>query len=82
MREVGLSGCEPGCVETIVSESGQAVPLADLLAGASYADQWLAGLAGLQMADAAICVFEPNPMKRPQGCSLSYAGGCGYKDAS
>ena len=78
MREVGLSHYEPGCIEAIISESGQAVPLGELLAGASYADQWLTGLDGSQLADAAICVFEPNRMKRPQGCSLSYAGAFPY----
>jgi hypothetical protein len=41
MSEVGLTRYEPTCIETIHSESGHPVPLAALLAGASYSDQWL-----------------------------------------
>jgi hypothetical protein len=78
MREVGLSGYEPGCIEAIPSESGRPIPLADLLAEASYADQWLPGLDGSRLADAAICVFTPNRLARPEGCSLEYVGAFDY----
>jgi hypothetical protein len=39
MREVALSGYEPACIEAIHEDAP--VPLAVLLAGASYSDQWL-----------------------------------------
>lgn len=78
MREVGLSKYEPGCIEAIPSASGAAVPLGELLAGASYADQWLPQLDGSRRADAAICVFTPNVADHPEGCSLEYLGAFGY----
>ena len=68
MREVGLSGYEPGCIEAIYRP--QVVPLAELLSGASYSDQWLPGLGGSRLADAAICVFTPNRIRHPERCSL------------
>jgi hypothetical protein len=71
MREVGLSEYEPGCIEAIPSESGRPIPLAELLAGASYADQWLPCLDASRRADAAICVFAPNRLARPEGCPWS-----------
>jgi len=76
MREVDLSGYEPGCIEAIHSE--RPLPLAELLAGASYADQWLSQLDGTLTADAAICVFPSNVVGNPQGCSLTYVGSFNY----
>jgi hypothetical protein len=74
MQEVGLSEYEPGCIEAISSESGSAVPLSELLAGASYSDQWLPHLDRSRLADAAICLFAPNRADHPESCSLEYVG--------
>jgi hypothetical protein len=79
MREVGLSEYEPGCIEAITSESGSPMPLSDLLAGASYSDQWLPLLDGSRLADAAICVFAPNCAEHPESCSLEYLGAFTYR---
>jgi hypothetical protein len=76
IREVGLSGYEPGCIEAIYCV--QPVSLSELLAGASYADQWLPQLDGFHRADAAICVFEPNAVAHPQRSSLDYIGAFEY----
>lgn len=78
MREVELSEYEPGCIEAINSESGQPVPLSELLAGASYWNQWLQKIDGSRLADAAICVFAPNQLARPECCSLEYVGAFPY----
>lgn len=74
MGEVGLSGYEPGCIEAIPSESGQPVPVAHLLAEASYSDQWLPKVNVSRLVDAAICVFAPNGVRNPERCSLEYLG--------
>jgi hypothetical protein len=78
MREVGLSGYEPGCIEAIDSELGRPVPLRELLADASYSQQWLTSLDGSRLADAAICTFAPNRLARPEQCSLEYVGAFPY----
>ena len=39
MNEVGLSEYEPHCIEAFPSKSAKPVPLSELVAGASYADQ-------------------------------------------
>jgi hypothetical protein len=77
MREVALLGYEPGCIEAVYRE--QVARLSDLLAGASYADQWAPRLDPLPLADAAICVFEPNAVAHPHGSSLEYAGAFEYR---
>jgi hypothetical protein len=77
MREVRLSGYEPGCIEAIHSE--EVAPLSELLNGASFSDQWLRNLDGSRRADAAICVFTPNLVEHPQGCSLVYCGAFQYR---
>jgi hypothetical protein len=74
MQEVELEEYEPGSIEAVHSESGRPVPLSELLDGASYSDQWLPRLDGSRLADAAICVFSPNEVERPQGCTLEYLG--------
>jgi hypothetical protein len=79
MAEVGLGGYEPGCIEAIPSASGRPVPMAELLAGASYAEQWLPAVDGARRADAAVCVFEPNRVERPAGCTLEYLGAFAYR---
>ncbi len=76
MREVGLSDYEPGCIECIHRPAP--TPLAELLDGASYSEQWLCRLPAGRLADAAICVFGPNRLARPQACSLEYIGAFGY----
>ena len=70
--EVGLTGYEPGCIKAI--HEGAPTALATLLAGASYADQWLPNVDGLRVADSAICVFAPNRVARPNDSSLEYVG--------
>ncbi len=77
LREVGLSGYEPGCIEAINSD--RPAPLSELLAGASYSEQWLDRLTGRRSADAAVCVYEPNEVRHPEGCSLEYCGRFEYK---
>ena len=76
MREISLRGYEPGCIEAIYS--AQAVPLPALLAGASYSDQWLSSVSDQDIADAAICVYEPNVVERPVNSSLIYIGAFSY----
>ena len=71
-REVGISEFEPMCIEAIHSETAK--PLKLLLKGASYAEQWLPNLTVWCDADAAICVFEPNVVLRPEQSSLRYWG--------
>jgi hypothetical protein len=80
MREVGLSGYEPNCIEAI--HHGGPVALPELLAQASYADQWILRLNASGRADAAICVFEPNSLEHPRGSSLEYIGAFEYQAAS
>src|SRR4051794_23583971 len=70
MREVGLDGYEPGCVE--VFYWGQPISLTDLLDAASYSGQWLPWLDGTKQAEAAVCVFAPSVVRRPHHCSLEY----------
>jgi hypothetical protein len=77
MREVGLGGYEPGCIEAIHSD--HVASLTTLLAGTSYSDQWLSRLEGDQLADSAVCVFPPNTVKYPQESSLTYLGVFEYR---
>lgn len=77
IREVGLTGYEPGCIEAI--HEGAPTALATLLAGASYADQWLPNVGGARVADSAICVFAPNRVVRPSASSLEYVGAYDYE---
>ena len=76
MREVALSQYEPGCIEA--KHEGKPTALAELLAGASYCDQWLAKLDGKRVADAAVCVFAPNRPSHPERSSLEYVGAFDY----
>jgi len=76
MREVSLIAYEPGCIEVIHEK--QCVTLAELLAGASYGDQWIPKLDGTRLADSAICVFAPNQVNRPMDSSLEYIGAFEY----
>ena len=55
MREVDLSEYEPNCIEAIPSKCGSPVPLSELLAGTSYADQWLPNLDGNAVKDYFAC---------------------------
>src|SRR5829696_840380 len=57
MREVGLSEYEPACIEALHED--KPTSLAELLAGASYHEQWLQKLDGKRRADSTICVFAP-----------------------
>lgn len=77
MREIGLSGYEPGCIECM--HRPQPVTLAELLAGASYSEQWLPSVDRPRLADAAICVFVPNKVRHPHGSSLEYIGAFEYR---
>jgi len=78
MIETGLSNYEPDCIETILSSSGKAVTVSELLDGASYYDQWLPQIDGQRIADAAICVFSPNVLATPAATSLEYLGKFDY----
>lgn len=66
----GLGEYEPVRIEADPSESGQPVPLEDLLAGVSYSDQWPSGVDGGRLADDATCVFALNQITRPRGRTL------------
>jgi hypothetical protein len=77
MREVGLTGYEPPCIECV--HRLVPVPLAELLAGASYSDQWLPSVEGSRTADAAVCVFAPNQLRSPHCSSLEYCGAFEYR---
>lgn len=77
MREVELDGDTPACIEAI--HQAEPAPLADLLAGASYAEQWVHLLDGSVLASEAVCVFEPNTVGRPIGASLRYLGAFPYR---
>jgi hypothetical protein len=79
VQEVNLTEYDRSCIEAILSESGQRAPLSDLLAGASYAEQWLQRVEGARLADAAICVFAPNSVEQPERCSLEYLGAFPYQ---
>jgi hypothetical protein len=77
MREVELSGYESGCIECIHHPAP--IPLPELLAGASWSDQWLSAVPAGASADAAICVFAPNRVERPGSDSLGYVGAYPYQ---
>lgn len=74
MIEVGVIEYEPMCIEAISSDTGQPISLTQLLQGASYADRWLLHIDSSVLADAAICVFEPNQLSHPERSSLAYLG--------
>jgi hypothetical protein len=76
MREVGLTHYEPDCIEAV--HKAQPVGLTELLAGASYEDQWIAKLDRQLVADSAICVFAPNRLNHPTRSSLEYVGAFDY----
>ena len=76
IREVGINKFEPMCIEVI--HSRVAKPLKALLEKVSYSDQWLPQLRVACDADAAICVFEPNVVLRPESSSLRYCGVLSY----
>ena len=78
MLEIGLTKYEPGCIEAISSKSGLPVPVKELLKRSSYSDQWLPYIDKELLADAAICVFAPNEVAKPNGSSLEYAGSFNY----
>lgn len=74
IREVDLAHFEPGCIEAVVSPSGEALPIRELLAGASWGDRWLSQVPAHFTGDAAICVHSPNVVRAPEGCSLEHVG--------
>lgn len=76
MREVGLSDYEPGCIEAI--HKTKPITVTELLAGASFNDQWLPKLDGERLADSAICVFSPNRLRFPTNSSLEFLGEFDY----
>ncbi|MFT4558529.1 MAG: hypothetical protein ACI92S_003910 [Planctomycetaceae bacterium] len=79
MAETGFAQYEPGCIEAVLSESGEAVPLKQLLDGTSYCEQWLLKLDITRLADAAICVFSPNEIEHPDQSSMEYLGKFHYQ---
>src|SRR3954467_752650 len=72
IEEVKLSNYEPACIEAIFTASP--TPLAEILARFSYADQWAVNVSESRLADSVICIFEPNEVRNPKGCSLEYCG--------
>jgi hypothetical protein len=74
MEEVDLHDYQPGCIEAITSESGRPVPVAELVAEASWSERWLPAIDGARTADAVIAVFSPNVVAHPERCSLEYLG--------
>lgn len=74
IREAKLVNYEPGCIEAVISSRGVAVPLTELLASSSWADQWLDFLPAAARADAAVCVYSPNNVLAPKACSIEYIG--------
>ncbi|WP_185822837.1 immunity 22 family protein [Xanthomonas sp. GW] len=78
MREIGLSRCEPACIEAVISASGIPEKLNELLSDASYWDQWRHEVDGSIVADAAICVFAPNQPNHPAGASVRHIGSFDY----
>ncbi|MGC4042716.1 MAG: immunity 22 family protein [Armatimonas sp.] len=77
--ETGLENYDPMCIESVSSETGKPVPIATLLLGASWLGQWLPQFDGKRLADAAICVFLPNTLEHPEGCSLEYLGKANFE---
>ena len=80
MSEVDLHAYEPMCIEAMASASGP-IPVAELIAKCSWADQWLPGIDAARLADAAICVFAPNCVPYPERCSLQHLGVVHFKVA-
>ncbi|WP_430782691.1 immunity 22 family protein [Actinoplanes sp. G11-F43] len=78
-RETGLADAEPSCVETV--HAGAAIPVRDLLAEASWADQWITHLDPAEHADSAICVFPPNRLTSPHTSSLEFRGAFPFTSA-
>lgn len=76
MLEADCEVYEPACMESVTSETS--VLLSQMLKGASYDDQWLLHVDGAAQADAALCVFAPNVLRRPQRCSLTFHGAFKY----
>lgn len=78
MREVGLQDYEPDCIEAELLEAGEVLPLAELLDGTSYGEQWLRRLPADVSANAVICVFSPNRITTPEACKLPFIGQYAY----
>ena len=78
MREVGLQDYEPDCIEADMLEAGESLPLAQMLEGASYGEQWLHRLPAEAKANVVICVFSPNRVSTPEACTLSFIGQFSY----
>ncbi|MGK5035531.1 immunity 22 family protein [Janthinobacterium sp. LB3P118] len=80
--ETGLTQYASACVESALLAAP--APLAQLLAGVSHGDSWLAQACadaeaqGVQ-ADASVCVFAPNRLAHPQRSSLHYVGSYRYR---
>jgi Immunity protein 22 len=76
MTEVVLSEYEPMCIETV--HSARPLPLAELLQGASFLEQWGSQIDGARVAESAVCVFSPNAVAHPERSSLEYVGAFAY----
>ena len=77
--ETGLTDYEPACFESALLAAP--APLAELLDGVSYADNWLAqACADAQglLADTVVCVFAPNRLAHPHRSSLHHVGSYVY----
>jgi len=71
-EETGLRDCEPGCIESIFSETR--LPVWELLKGFSCDDAWIGNVRSANLFKAAICAFAPNHPSCPEQSSLTYLG--------
>jgi hypothetical protein len=76
MRDVGLHGWTPACVEIIVSPEPR--PFETLVRNASYAEQWLPQVRDASGGEIAVCVYHPNVLDRPARAAFEFVGAYGY----
>ena len=77
MSNTGLTHYEPCCIELQINSVS--IPLSDLLAESSYADQWISKLPHNKHCRTAVCVYEPNIITNPLKSKLDYVGCYNYK---
>lgn len=65
MREVGLKGYEPMCIEAV--REPRPTSLKSMLAGFSYSEQWAHLVAEDSSIDTIVLVYSPNIVTRPEG---------------
>ncbi|MEM7105294.1 MAG: immunity 22 family protein [Bacteroidota bacterium] len=72
MKETQLFDIEPGFIEAVYEESPKVIRI--LLSESSYAEQWLSQIKEEQHFNNAICIYAPNHLDHPEGCSMKYLG--------